>query len=164
MQTLSKSPSVQKIWTKPFTHITDLNQYKKMQGPESPYLLIVFFYDYLQLSYNSIFTKNFWSHVLNQKKKSKPNYSIKNIFCVLCYFLRLLWNPGRNKKDEIRQSNRPRQYISGTFRGYWRLRNWYDHNITQRNLWHRSDSTKHFQIHIYSTAKRNYGQQSVNCV
>ena len=39
MQTLSKSPSVEKMWTKIFTHITDLHQNSKMQEPESLYLL-----------------------------------------------------------------------------------------------------------------------------
>ena len=38
VQTLSKSPSVEKICT----HITDLNQYKNMQEPESPYLTEIF--------------------------------------------------------------------------------------------------------------------------
>ena len=38
VQTLSKSPNVEKMWNKIFTHITDLNQYKNMQEPENQYL------------------------------------------------------------------------------------------------------------------------------
>ena len=66
-----------------------------------------------------------------EKKKTKRNKKfldrwaeyISKIFedpsCWFTYHER--WDPGSNKKDEIRQSKRQNQYISGTFRSTWSL-------------------------------------------
>ena len=77
------------MWTKLFTHITDLHQNSKVQEPESLYLLYFFMiiFNYRIIQYTPI---NFLMPCFTKKKKQAKLFNEKHLVSILCYFLRLL--------------------------------------------------------------------------